>query len=118
MTLLFGLFLTLSSGLRDNGLYQVITSHPHDIEELNPYVDTVYQNGRLWIVELSEDAPKELREHLVPLSGREKSYFYRGSFVSNAGSWKRTHESRRVGVRTPLQHPVEHHGAGRLGEGR
>lgn len=54
--------------------YQVISAHPHDLEHINGKVKTVYQNGRLWIVEASE-LSAEAKKILKPISGDEKSYF-------------------------------------------
>lgn len=76
VTLFFGLFLSLSSAQREQQLYQVITAHPHDLEELSSHIETVHQNGRLWIVDVKAGAPEEVFEHLRPISGREKSYLY------------------------------------------
>lgn len=57
-------------------LYQVISSHPHDVNEINAHTDTVYQNGRLWIVEVKKGAPKLLFKYLRNLRGTERSYSY------------------------------------------
>lgn len=81
--LIAGLFLTMSSSYRGNDLFQVISSHPHDLEEMNPYIETVHQRGRLWIVQLKKVAPEAIMDSLRPLSGREKHYFYQGMFISN-----------------------------------
>jgi hypothetical protein len=83
IALMFGMFFNLGAGYRGNDLFQVITSHPHDLEELSPHIETVYQNGRLWVVQLSKDAPEELLQHLRPLSGSEKSYIHEGQWISN-----------------------------------
>lgn len=80
-----GLFLNISSARRGNDLFQVISSHPHDVEEFSPYIETVYQNGRLWVVQLKDNAPAEILEHLKPLTGQEKSYLHEGQFIVNAG---------------------------------
>lgn len=58
-----------------NDLFQVITSHPHDLKELKPYIKTVYESGRLWVVELNEDAPDSVRPYLRMLTGRENTYY-------------------------------------------
>lgn len=84
IALMFGMFFNLGAGYRGNDLFQVITSHPHDLEELAPHIETVYQNGRLWVVQLHENAPEELLQHLKPLEGNEKSYIHEGMIVSNA----------------------------------
>ena len=77
--LLSGLFLNLSSSKRGE-FYQVISSHPHDVEELMPHIETAYQNGRLWVVQLKNNAPIEIMEHVRPLSGGEKSYLHQPLF--------------------------------------
>lgn len=81
--LMFGMFFNLGAGYRGNDLFQVITSHPHDLEDLTPHIDTVYQNGRLWVVQLKKDAPEEVLKLLRPLSGNEKSYLHNGQWVTN-----------------------------------
>lgn len=75
-TVFTGLFLSMSSTQRDKQLYQVISSHPHDLKEMASHIETVHQSGRLWIVDLKAGAPAEVREHLRPITGREKSYLY------------------------------------------
>jgi hypothetical protein len=82
--LMSGLFLSMSSAQRANDLYQVISSHPHELEELSPFVETVYQNGRLWVVQLKEgDAPLEIMGLLKPLKGGEKSYLHEAPRMMN-----------------------------------
>ena len=71
--LLIGLILILSFKSRDD-LYQVITAHPHDVNDLKPFIDTVHQSGRLWVVRLRENAPHRLYQFLKTLSGDEKSF--------------------------------------------
>ena len=72
---LFFLGLSLNFAAAPRGeFYQVITSHPHDIFEINPFIETAYQNGRLWIVYVRDDAPASVMKHLRKLSGGEKSY--------------------------------------------
>ncbi len=75
----------MSSSSGDNDLYQVITGHPHDIEELNPHIETVYQKGRLWVVDLKTSAPLAVRKNLRALTGKEKHFLYEGMFISNKG---------------------------------
>jgi hypothetical protein len=91
---LLSLFLNLGAGYRGNGLFQVITSHPHELEELSPYIETVYHNGRLWIVQLYRSAPEELLEYLRPLSGSEKSYIHEGKWISNIKNGKRNDNAK------------------------
>lgn len=55
--------------------YQVISQHPHDVKDLNKYVRTVSQNGRLWIVE-GKNLPATVLKNLKPLEGTEKHYTY------------------------------------------
>lgn len=73
----------VGSSYRGNDLFQVISSHPHDVEELSPYIETVHQSGRLWIVQLKKTAPDSIMAHLRTLSGREKNYLYEGLYVTN-----------------------------------
>jgi hypothetical protein len=72
--IMIGVFLNVSSTFKADDLFQVISSHPHDVEELAPYIETVHQEGRLWIVQLKADLPLELMAHLAPLKGGETSY--------------------------------------------
>jgi len=52
-------------------LYQVISQHPHDVKELNPFIETVSEEGRLWLVRLKTEAPAEVMKNLR-LVGNEK----------------------------------------------
>lgn len=88
-TLMLGLFLNVSSAFRSNDLYQVVSSHPHDVEEVSPYIETVYQNGRLWVVQLKKDAPADVMAHLKPLTGLERSYMHEGRIFTNASKVKK-----------------------------
>ncbi len=90
-----GLFLMVGSSYRGNDLFQVISSHPHDVEELSPYVETVHQSGRLWIVQLKKNAPDSVLSHLRTLSGREKNYLYEGLYVTN-----KSRKANRVSIQS------------------
>lgn len=74
ISLFLGMFITASSGYRGNDFYQVISAHPHDLEEISPHIETVYQKGRIWVVQLKKTAPSHILTHLRPLSGGEKAY--------------------------------------------
>lgn len=52
-------------------LYQVISQHPHDMQELAPHIETVSEEGRLWLVRLKGDVPAKVMRHLR-LVGDEK----------------------------------------------
>lgn len=80
----------MSSSFRGNDLFQVVTSHPHDLEEILPHIETVHQSGRLWIVQLKKNAPEMVFKSLRPLSGREKNYLYQGLFITNKSKKKNT----------------------------
>lgn len=69
----------MSASHRDE-FYQVISSHPHDLEEVKPYIETAYQNGRLWVVKVSADAPDSVMKHLRLLQGGEKSFMHKPLF--------------------------------------
>ncbi|WP_408096286.1 M28 family metallopeptidase [Peredibacter sp. HCB2-198] len=80
--LIFGLLLGLGAGPKEN-LYQVISIHPHDLDELRPHIETIEQSGRLWVVRVKENAPSEVMEHLRPLTGGERSYSFVGKLITN-----------------------------------
>lgn len=69
------LFTILSFGAAQTPLYQVITSHPHDLENLTPHLETVSQRGRLWIVRPKASLPSESMRYLRPV-GTEKLISY------------------------------------------
>ena len=94
--LFLGLFLNLSSSHRGE-FFQVISSHPHDVKEFSPYIDTVYQNGRLWVVQLKDGAPSHVKEHLKLLSGGEKSYIHKPLILPSAKLKTSTKIQRIVG---------------------
>ena len=52
-------------------LYQVISQHPHDMQELAPYIETISEEGRLWLVRTRGDVPAKVMRHLR-LVGSEK----------------------------------------------
>lgn len=58
-------------GAAESPKYQVISAHPHDVEELLPHVVTQQQNGRLWLVKIKPGAPEKIMRHLR-LVGSEK----------------------------------------------
>jgi len=70
-----GLFLVFASAKRGD-VFQVISSHPHDLKELTPFIETTYKNGRLWVVKVKKSAPKKIFKYLRPLTGNEKSYLH------------------------------------------
>lgn len=76
------MFLTLSTGFQTHDFYQVTSSHPHDIEDMKVHTETVYKNGRVWIVQIKENAPLSIKKHLRPLSGGEKSYIFNSPVAS------------------------------------
>jgi hypothetical protein len=80
--LILGMFLNVSADFRRKNTYQVISSHPHDMEELAPYIETVKKDGRLWIVKLKKKAPESIKKHLQLVSGREKSYIHFPSIIA------------------------------------
>ena len=49
------------------GLYQVITSHSHDLEKIEKYIDYTYlKDGRMWLVHLKPDTPKQFLSFFRP----------------------------------------------------
>lgn len=74
-TMILALMLLVSSAAPKKVLYQVISSHPHDVKEFSPYIETVRQEGRLWLVHLKADAPSNVLKHLRDTKDRlVKSY--------------------------------------------
>jgi Zn-dependent M28 family amino/carboxypeptidase len=56
-------------------VYQVMSSHPHDVAEFSSFVTTVKQEGRLWLVEKKDNAPESINEFLLSVEGRDlRSY--------------------------------------------
>jgi hypothetical protein len=72
--IVMSLFLLASA--KKGEFFQVISSHPHDLEVLTPFIETTYKNGRLWVVSVKNSAPKEIFKYLKPLTGGEKSYLH------------------------------------------
>jgi hypothetical protein len=75
-------FLALGSAPRGK-FYQVITSHPEDLDELRPYIKTTHKSGRLWLVHLKKNIPQELMKYLQEVDGNKKSYLYEVSHFLN-----------------------------------
>jgi hypothetical protein len=65
ITLLF-LYLILSVGAvsRKGPIYQVISQHPHDVEHFGSHVETVKEDGRLWLVTVKPGAPASVYQSL------------------------------------------------------
>lgn len=73
-TLLVFSLLTISATPR-KPLYQVLSSHPHDVHEFTPYIRTIKQEGRLWLVELDEKTPPSLMQHFRLTDGRDVRHY-------------------------------------------
>jgi Zn-dependent M28 family amino/carboxypeptidase len=73
-TLLLGSTLIFSAAPQ-KPLYQVMSSHPHDVKEIAPYIETVKQEGRLWLVQLKGSAPSEVMSHLRRTNGRDVKHY-------------------------------------------
>lgn len=78
----FGLILNLGFSFKIGKLYQVVSSHPHDVEHFLPYIRTVKKDGRLWIVQLKKSAPESVKVHLREVTGKEKTYHYVSTLIS------------------------------------
>lgn len=76
LTILIFSFLVLSFQLKSPKFYQVITSHPHELEKVERYFNTVHEFGRLKVVELTPDAPAFVHRYVRPLKGGEASYLH------------------------------------------
>lgn len=58
--------VTLGTAQAKEKLYQVMTSHPHDVEQFQNHITTVKQDGRLWLVTLKPSMPFLLRRFFKP----------------------------------------------------
>lgn len=76
---LFAAFFLLSFQQKPSDLYQVISSHPHDLKKIESHLSPVHESGRLRVVQVKEDAPAFVHQHLRPLAGGENSYLYERS---------------------------------------
>jgi hypothetical protein len=72
--LLTGIFLLLSASPK-LPLYQVMSSHPHDVKEFTPYITTVKQEGRLWLVHLNENTPAKVMKNFRATSGQDVRHY-------------------------------------------
>ena len=61
-------------------LYQVISSHPHDVKEFTPYIETVKQEGRLWLVHLKSSTPLQIMENFKQINGNEVRHYTAPNF--------------------------------------
>lgn len=83
LAFLSGFLLSLGNASQEENLYQVITSHPEDISELEDNIETVSKRGRLWVVKLKPNATPDVLKHLELLQEGERSYFYRPDEFGN-----------------------------------
>lgn len=73
-TILLGSFFLFSASPKPQ-VYQVMTSHPHDVHEFKSYVQTVKQTGRLWLVHLDPKMPQHLMEHFRATDGQDVRHY-------------------------------------------
>lgn len=75
-TLLIASLLVFSASAEKPQLYQVISSHPHDVKAFTPYIETVKQDGRLWLVNLKQNTPSHLLKYFRKTSGQDVKTYY------------------------------------------
>lgn len=73
-TIAFGSLLLVSATPKKS-MYQVMSSHPHDVKEFTPYIETVKQEGRLWLVHLKKDMPAKLMENFRRTNGSDVRHY-------------------------------------------
>jgi len=73
-SLLFGSLL-LTSAAPKAPLYQVMSSHPHDVKEFSPYIQTVKQTGRLWLVHLKGQVPSDVMKNFRRTNGSDVKHY-------------------------------------------
>lgn len=71
------------SGAPKKPVYQVLSSHPHDVKEFSPYIETVSEQGRLWLVHLKENTPARVLKHFRRTSGKESHYLVNANKLKN-----------------------------------
>jgi hypothetical protein len=67
--------LILSSAAPKQPLYQVMSSHPHDVKEFTPYIQTVKQQGRLWLVHLKDNVPSKVMKNFRRTNGQDVKHY-------------------------------------------
>lgn len=73
---LMTLLLAFSLSSEASGpLYQVMSSHPHDVEAFTPYIETVKQEGRLWLVHLKKSTPPKMMKNFRATSGDDVRHY-------------------------------------------
>lgn len=76
LSLLFFSFSLFASIAPSAKLYQVISSHPHDVKEFSPYINrTVTQQGRLWLVEIKDNTPASALKHFRLTDGKDVKHY-------------------------------------------
>jgi hypothetical protein len=82
-----GLFLLLLiSAAPAPKLFQVMTSHPHDVKEFSPFIQTVKQEGRLWLVHLKKNIPDHFMSHFRPTNGSDVGHYLASPHQLNGAS--------------------------------
>lgn len=67
--------LLFSSATLKKPLYQVISSHPHDVKAFSPYIETVKQEGRLWLVHLKNNTPSKVMDNFKKIHAHEVRHY-------------------------------------------
>lgn len=75
LTLNISFLFFLTSASFKPALYQVISSHPHDVKEFSPYIKTVRQEGRLWLVNLKSEMPQKLMKNFRYTKGSDVKHY-------------------------------------------
>jgi hypothetical protein len=81
--------LLFSSATLKKPLYQVISSHPHDVKEFSPYIETVKQEGRLWLVHLKSNTPSKVMGNFKKISNNEVRHY-------SASNLKASYQSQTI----------------------
>ena len=74
--IIFVLALTTLSAAPKKPVYQVISSHPHDVQAFSPFIETIKKDGRVWLVHVKPGIPYHLMENFSSVEGRKvQTYF-------------------------------------------
>lgn len=74
LSLVLSLFLFVSAAPK-KALYQVMSSHPHDVKEFSPFIETVSVDGRLWLVHVKAQAPEHVMRSLRLTDGTDVKHY-------------------------------------------
>ncbi len=98
--------LLLLSAAPQKTMYQVMSSHPHDVKEMSPYIQTISHQGRLWLVNLKGKTPAHVMKHLRATNGQDVKHYLAQEAKAFASSSQITDFINRIDINS-IKHDVE-----------